>query len=418
MKEIIWKEIPNTVLKYRVSNEGEVWRDEQTIVINKNGKEIKNILSGKLMHQVKHNKGYLSTTIDRQKILTHRLVAEAFIPNPDNKPQINHRNGIKTDNRVENLEWISASDNVNHAIENNLFVNSRENYNLSQETTLINKDGEIKTFKSRGEASRYLECNPSAVSYLVSGTLKSLKGWKIYNKKEYAWMVDPDTIPEEEKVVGFLTDTHLPFSKLEYLTWVIDQFDQRGVNVIVHGGDIFDNHALSFHDSEPDAQGAEDEFTKAYEMLREYIKVFPYVYLCDSNHDAIPQRKAASLGLSSRYLKSFKELAGLPDTWKFESYHVINGVRYEHGHRAKGGVHGAFNTAINNRMSTCMGHLHSNFDIKYQNNGNDTIFGLSGGCLLDNDAYAFRYGQGAANKPINGCSVIYNKNHAEVIPMI
>jgi hypothetical protein len=49
-------------------------------------------------------------------------------------------------------------------------------------------------------------------------------------------------------------------------------------------------------------------------MLREYIKVFPYVYLCDSNHDAIPQRKAASLGLSSRYLKSFKELAGLPDT--------------------------------------------------------------------------------------------------------
>ena len=63
-------------------------------------------------------KGYLSVSLCKDgkyfSVLIHRAVAEAFIPNPDEKSQVNHKNGIHSDNRVENLEWVTAQENIRH----------------------------------------------------------------------------------------------------------------------------------------------------------------------------------------------------------------------------------------------------------------------------------------------------------------
>jgi hypothetical protein len=134
-------------------------------------------------------KGYalfsLSKNGKTKTIMAHRLVAQAFLPNPKNKKTINHINGIKTDNRVDNLEWNTHSENITHAFRTGLKMANkpmagREGFNhpSSKPINQYVKDGAfIQTWGSANQAAKALKIGQSHITSCVKGRASSAGGF-------------------------------------------------------------------------------------------------------------------------------------------------------------------------------------------------------------------------------------------------
>lgn len=210
---------------------------------------------------------------------------------------------------------------------------------------------------------------------------------------------------------------HLPFEHphaLDFLTTI-----QRRVKckTIVNLGDTVDNHAISYHEHDPDGMSPEEEMKQVDKKLILWAKAFPEQYNCLGNHCRMVDRKSKTVGLPSRVFKPFKDIWNFPKGWVFDFSFDLFGVKFQHG-TGFSGDNAHLNAAYVNRQSTCIGHTHTNGSIGYLVNEKDRIFGMNVGCLIDRRKYAFTYERDFKRKPFIGCGVVTdNGKYCQVFPM-
>lgn len=193
-----WRDIKGFEGRYQVSNKGNVRRIEKC----KNGEVVyhqkKNVLEKAT--------GYMRSMLvlengKKQAKNIHRMVAESFLPNPNNKPCVDHIDTNRQNNDVSNLRWVTFKENSNNEltiknsehcrniwenikrVHTNLPLNERKFFHPVVSVSLYN--GEVKVYKDRMSAAKSLSLSPSNIWSCISGRRKTCGGYKWYYLKDY-----------------------------------------------------------------------------------------------------------------------------------------------------------------------------------------------------------------------------------------
>lgn len=172
-----WRDVPGYETRFKVSDTGRVHSlDRKVTQTGRWGTTIIRSERGRELAVRLDRDGYARlSSRELKETQVHRVVALAFCANPEGKPQVNHRNGVKTDNRAVNLEWCTNAENHRHAVD---VLGRKPNTPEGKAVLLTAQDGETKTFDRVKLAAEFLKVGKTAIMNAAKKNGRS-KGWGV-----------------------------------------------------------------------------------------------------------------------------------------------------------------------------------------------------------------------------------------------
>lgn len=224
----------------------------------------------------------------------------------------------------------------------------------------------------------------------------------------------------KNECVLIISDMHAPYNHPDALEFLAAIKNKYTPDMIIGIGDELDYQAMSFHDSDVDLPSAGQELELGQQFLREVEVLFPVMDLVESNHGSMAFRRAKAHGIPRHLMVSYRQaIFGLEggEGW---NWHPRLTLTLSNGEKCVF-VHTAGMDCLRNAehlgMSLVQGHHHEKFEIRYSSNPEKLYFGMTVGCLIDDEALAFAYNKINLKRPLIGCAIIEN-GQPRLLPMV
>lgn len=282
----------------------------------------------------------------------------------------------------------------------------------SEETITKIKGMKDLGFSSRNIAKAVLgsESKKTTVNDILKKSRK-LETRKFMNQslkkvQEYLETPETESYSNDNSRILLISDLHVPYhhqDAFEFLSHLKHKYNPTRVICL---GDECENQALSYHEKSPELFSAGYELIEAKKYMKELERMFPEMDILESNHGSLAYRKAKSHGIPKEYLKSYNEILGVGEGWKWHHDMVIelpNGSKLYLHHGKSPNV---LKLSQQYAMNAAQGHHHNSFSISYWHTPEHLLWGMSVGCLIDNDSLSFSYNKLSIVKPVIGTGLV------------
>lgn len=242
----------------------------------------------------------------------------------------------------------------------------------------------------------------------------SLRSWRI----EHRHQKQPEQVSTKSQnmrhTVLAIPDMHHPFCHQDALAFLREVKAVYKPDTVICLGDEADFHAFSRWPTDPDGMAPGKELAAAIDALMPFYIEFPEMMVCESNHTTRPMKKLFEAGLPAAFYPTYSKMLNAPDGWRWQQHWIIDGVRYHHGDAGKSGQFAPAQYMKAFKQSNVHGHLHGFACVMYEG----PHFGINAGCLIDQKAYAFKYGRNIPIPVSLGCAIVIDGKAGHFIPMI